>query len=139
LEKPRFSCDSFAGSEGGAAAPLDLGPSSANASHVSFSGNHAALHIMIASWHGRRRGVTGAIPIATEVRVSFADGFGQNAVMSQDSPRPSFFKVITTPPLAYLSYAIAVLLVGGVAFYIGTLKPKLAPGVVPQSTSQPKN
>jgi hypothetical protein len=79
------------------------------------------------------------IPTATQVRVSFADGFGQNAVMSPDSPRPSFFKVITTPPLAYVAYLIAVLLIGGISFYIGSLKPKLAPGVVPQSVSQPKN
>jgi hypothetical protein len=59
--------------------------------------------------------------------------------MSADSPRPSFLKVITTPPLAYLSYLIAVILVGGVSFYIGSLKPKMAPGVVPQSVAQPKN
>jgi hypothetical protein len=76
---------------------------------------------------------------AAKVQVSFAAMLRQKAAMSTDSPRPSFFKVITTPPLAYVSYLIAVLLVGGLSFYLGSLKPKMAPGVVPQSVSQPKN
>jgi hypothetical protein len=76
---------------------------------------------------------------AAKVRVSFAAMLRHNAAMNTDSPRPSFFKVITTPPLAYLSYLIAVILVGGLSFYLGSLKPKMAPGVVPQSVTQPKN
>jgi hypothetical protein len=78
-------------------------------------------------------------PSAAKVRVFFAAPLRHNAAMSTDSPRPSFFKVITTPPLAYLSYLIAVILVGGLSFYLGSLKPKLAPGVVPQSVTQPKS
>jgi hypothetical protein len=94
---------------------------------------------MIAWSHAPRRQVTRAVPPAAKVRVSFAAILRHNAAMSTDSPRPSFFKVITTPPLAYVSYLIAVLLVGGISFYLGSLKPKMAPGVVPQSVSQPKS
>lgn len=37
----------------------------------------------------------------------------------------------TKPPQAYLVYAICVVLVGGVSFYVGTLKPKHTQGLPP--------
>ncbi|WP_413776293.1 hypothetical protein [Rhodopseudomonas palustris] len=41
----------------------------------------------------------------------------------------------TKPPQAYLVYAICVVLVGGVSFYVGTLKPKHTPGLPPASAA----
>lgn len=44
-----------------------------------------------------------------------------------------------TPPQAYAAYFICLVAVLGLSFYAGTLKPKRTTGVVPQSTSLPRN
>ena len=36
-----------------------------------------------------------------------------------------------TPPQAYVVYLICVVLIGGVSFYVGTLRPKAHPGLAP--------
>ncbi|NVN86526.1 MAG: hypothetical protein HXX15_10605 [Rhodopseudomonas sp.] len=48
-----------------------------------------------------------------------------------------FVRWAMQPPQSYVMYLIAVVLIGGLSFYAGSLKPKTAPHVVPQSVSQP--
>jgi hypothetical protein len=50
----------------------------------------------------------------------------------------ALFRWITTPPQAYVIYALLIATVGGVSFLVGTLKPKATYGVVPTSLSQPR-
>jgi hypothetical protein len=45
-----------------------------------------------------------------------------------------FARWATTPPRAYLTYVIALILIWAVSFYAGTLSPKKAP---PPATSGP--
>jgi hypothetical protein len=45
----------------------------------------------------------------------------------------------TTPPQAYAVYLICLVLVGGLSFYVGTLKPKKSVGVGPPPISAPRN
>lgn len=51
----------------------------------------------------------------------------------------ALFRWITTPPQAYVIYAVLIVAVGGVSFLVGTLKPKTTYGVVPASQSQPRH
>jgi hypothetical protein len=44
-----------------------------------------------------------------------------------------------TPPQSYAVYLIALFLVAGGSFYIGTLKPKHAVGLGPPPISAPRN
>ncbi len=56
------------------------------------------------------------------------------AMSSQVPERMSFggfLRWATTPPQAYAMYFVCVVLVGGVSFYIGTLKPRHTPGLPP--------
>lgn len=58
--------------------------------------------------------------------------------MSEQSKRPSLFRWLMTPPQAYVTYLAAVLLIGTVSFYAGTLRPNKHPGLVPApATSAP--
>jgi len=50
----------------------------------------------------------------------------------------SLWRWATTPPQAYLMYVIALLLVWGVSFYAGTLRPKKAEGFGPPPVSVPQ-
>jgi len=50
----------------------------------------------------------------------------------------AFYRWATTPPRAYLTYAVLVLLVGTLSFWAGTLKPKHAPSVPSATASQPR-
>jgi hypothetical protein len=49
----------------------------------------------------------------------------------------ALFRWATTPPQAYVVYAVMVLAVGGLSFLAGTLKPKHTSAVAPSSLSQP--
>jgi hypothetical protein len=51
----------------------------------------------------------------------------------------SFVKWAITPPQSYAVYLIALVLVAGGSFYIGTLKPKKAVGFGPPPVSVPRN
>jgi len=44
-----------------------------------------------------------------------------------------------TPPQSYAVYLIALFLVAGGSFYVGTLKPKKAVGIGPPPISAPRN
>jgi hypothetical protein len=44
-----------------------------------------------------------------------------------------------TPPQSYVVYLVALFLVAGSSFYIGTLKPKKAIGLGPPPMSAPRN
>ena len=44
-----------------------------------------------------------------------------------------------TPPQSYAVYLVCLLLVAGMSFYVGTLKPKHAVGPVPPGISVPRN
>jgi multidrug efflux pump subunit AcrB len=60
---------------------------------------------------------------------------------NQDEPRTiaGFFRWAIKPPQAYVMYLIALVLVGGLSFYAGSLKPKKAPGVVPPTAAVPRS
>jgi hypothetical protein len=51
----------------------------------------------------------------------------------------SFARWVTTPPQAYAAYFVALILVAGVSFYVGTLKPKKAIGAGPPPIAIPRN
>jgi hypothetical protein len=51
----------------------------------------------------------------------------------------SFVKWAITPPQSYAVYLVALFLVAGGSFYIGTLKPKKTVGFGPPPVSVPRN
>jgi hypothetical protein len=73
----------------------------------------------------------------------FRERFKQNQTMENETGpagKPtSFFQWATTPPQSYAVYLICLILVWGVSFYAGTLKPKKPVGVGPPPISAPRN
>jgi hypothetical protein len=51
----------------------------------------------------------------------------------------SFARWVTTPPQAYAAYFIALVLVAGLSFYVGTLKPRKSIGMGPSPVAIPRN
>jgi hypothetical protein len=51
----------------------------------------------------------------------------------------SFARWVITPPQAYASYFVALVLVAGLSFYVGTLKPKKPIGLGPPPVAAPRN
>lgn len=51
----------------------------------------------------------------------------------------SFARWATTPPQAYAAYLVALILVAGLSFYVGTLRPKKPPGMGPPPIAVPRN
>jgi hypothetical protein len=51
----------------------------------------------------------------------------------------SFARWAMTPPQAYAVYLVALFLVAGLSFYVGTLKPKNAVGIGPPPVAAPRN
>jgi hypothetical protein len=51
----------------------------------------------------------------------------------------SFARWATTPPQAYAAYFIALVLVAGLSFYVGTLRPKKPVGLGPPPVTVPRN
>jgi len=51
----------------------------------------------------------------------------------------TFFQWATTPPQSYAVYLICLVLVWGLSFYAGTLKPKKPVGLGPPPISAPRN
>jgi hypothetical protein len=58
--------------------------------------------------------------------------------MADDSNPKSFWRWATTPPQSYLMYVIALILVWGLSFYAGTLRPKTPTGLGPPPVSAPQ-
>jgi hypothetical protein len=61
---------------------------------------------------------------------------------SKSGPVPairSFARWVITPPQAYASYFVALVLVAGLSFYVGTLKPKKPIGLGPPPVAAPRN
>ena len=62
--------------------------------------------------------------------------------MEKDRPRLTpreFLQWAITPPQSYAAYFIALVLIGGLSFYGGTLKPKKPTGIGPPPISAPRN
>jgi hypothetical protein len=51
----------------------------------------------------------------------------------------SFFQWATTPPQSYAVYLICLVLVWGLSFYAGMMKPKKPVGLGPPPVSAPRN
>jgi hypothetical protein len=66
----------------------------------------------------------------------------QNDVMENEADKPvglrGLFEWATTRPQAYLTYFLAVVLIGGMSFYAGTLKRQLT-SPSPPAVSAPRN
>jgi hypothetical protein len=50
-----------------------------------------------------------------------------------------FARWTTTPPQSYAAYFVALILVAGLSFYAGTLRPKKPPGMGSPPVSVPRN
>jgi hypothetical protein len=50
-----------------------------------------------------------------------------------------FARWATTPPQAYAAYFVALVLVAGLSFYAGTLRPKKPVGLGPPPVAVPRN
>jgi hypothetical protein len=50
-----------------------------------------------------------------------------------------FARWVTTPPQAYAAYFVALVLVAGLSFYVGTLRPKKPLGMGPPPIAVPRN
>jgi hypothetical protein len=50
-----------------------------------------------------------------------------------------FARWTTTPPQSYAVYFVALALVAGLSFYIGTLRPKAPLGLGPPPVAVPRN
>ena len=62
--------------------------------------------------------------------------------MENKDDRPVGFEGLvqwaTTRPQAYATYFVALILIGGLSFYAGTLKPKKVPIAPPSAASVPQ-
>jgi hypothetical protein len=71
------------------------------------------------------------------------DHFKQNHGMDkQAGPAEGFRGFVrwaVTPPQSIAVYLVVLLLVAGILFYVGTLKPKKAVGLAPPPMSVPRN
>jgi hypothetical protein len=72
-----------------------------------------------------------------------ANHFKQNHGMGNETGRAgtvrSFARWVTTPPQAYAAYLVALILVAGLSFYVGTLRPKKPLGLGPPPIAVPRN
>jgi hypothetical protein len=80
--------------------------------------------------------------VKAEFALSFGMAFAQNHAM-ENQTGPTGIKGLVqwaiTPPQSYAVYLIALFLVAGLSFYVGTLKPKKAVGIGPPPISAPRN
>jgi hypothetical protein len=72
-----------------------------------------------------------------------ADDFAQNIRMedgaNQTSTIRGFVRWATTLPQSVAVYFVCLVLIGGLSFYAGTLKPKRTTGVAMPQVSAPRN
>ena len=77
-----------------------------------------------------------------EFVLPFAAGLQQKHDM-ENRTSPKGFKAILrwamTPPQSYAVYLIALLLVFGLSYFAGTMKPKNSAGIGPPPVSAPRN
>jgi hypothetical protein len=77
-----------------------------------------------------------------EFVLPFAAGLQQKHDM-ENQTSPTGFKAILrwamTPPQSYAVYLIALLLVFGLSYFAGTMKPKNSAGIGPPPVSAPRN
>jgi hypothetical protein len=69
-------------------------------------------------------------------------GLPQNHGMEDQTGPPGIKGLVQwaiTPPQSYAVYLIALFLVAGLSFYVGTLKPKKAIGIGPPPITAPRN
>jgi hypothetical protein len=80
--------------------------------------------------------------VKAEFVLSLPNNFAQNHNM-ENQTGPAGIKSIVqwaiTPPQSYAVYLLALFLVAGLSFYVGTLKPKKAIGIGPPPISAPRN
>ena len=62
----------------------------------------------------------------------------KNQPVPPDKPK-SFVQWAMTPPQSYAVYLICLVLVWGLSFYVGMLKPKKPVGLGPPPISAPRN
>jgi hypothetical protein len=77
----------------------------------------------------------------SRICASLRDGFAQKHPMENDSKKPSddknFLQWAITPPQSYALYLGALILIFVSSFYIGTMKPKNAVGLMPPAAAVP--
>jgi hypothetical protein len=70
-------------------------------------------------------------------------GFKQNPGMAKEpapaAPPKSLVQWAITPPQSYAVYLVALFLVAGLSFYVGSLRPKHPAGIGPPPVSVPRN
>ena len=55
------------------------------------------------------------------------------------APPRTLWQWVITPPQSYAIYLLALFLVAGLSFYVGTMKPKKPVGAEPAPVSAPRN
>jgi hypothetical protein len=75
------------------------------------------------------------LPIAGD----FAQNIGMEDEASQTSTIRGFVRWATTLPQSIAVYFVCLVLIGGLSFYAGTLKPKRSNGIAPPQVSAPRN
>jgi hypothetical protein len=80
--------------------------------------------------------------VKAEFVLSLPNNFAQKHVM-ENQTGPAGIKGLVqwaiTPPQSYAVYLVALFLLAGLSFYVGTLKPKKAIGIGPPPISAPRN
>jgi hypothetical protein len=87
-------------------------------------------------------GETGAGLTKPDLPLPIPRRFAQNRHMENQtaptSPIQGFVRWAITPPQSYGVYLVCLFLVAGLSFYVGTLRPKKAPGMGPPPISAPR-
>jgi hypothetical protein len=77
-----------------------------------------------------------------EFVLPFAAGLQQKHDMENQTSATGFKAILRwamTPPQSYAVYLIALLLVFGLSYFAGTMKPKNSAGIGPPPVSAPRN
>jgi hypothetical protein len=75
------------------------------------------------------------LPIASD----FEQNIGMEDEANQTTTIQGFVRWATTLPQSIAVYFVCLVLIGGLSFYAGTLKPKKSPGFGPPPVSAPRN
>ena len=82
-------------------------------------------------------------PVADRFSLPISHHFKQNHRMEKETAPATtirgFVRWATTLPQSIAVYLVCLLLIGGLSFYAGTLKPKKAIGIGPPPISAPRN